>query len=166
MLKFWNTWSLWILSGMFAVLIAFGGVQTYRIRGYQLEKAKVEKKYTEKLAALEKSVNDKNSEIVSLTNKIGLEFERGKEYAEQVRSGLSAGLNGGVVRLRHYWSCTPGPSVPQDAGASARAAEAERLRNESASRIVGLAAECDARVKAYIDLYETVRSQVNSPPLR
>lgn len=170
MLKFWNAWSLWILGGVIATLVAFGGVQTYRIRGYQLDAAKAKTDYANAMLEITASVHAKDAELTQLSNQISSAFERGVEHAKQVQSSLNAGFRSGTIRLQPVWQCPPGASVRQDAGAARELAEARRLREESASRIIGIAAECDARVNAYIELYNSLRKefniQVKPKPLR
>lgn len=76
----------------------------------------------------------------------------GKKHVEELANAEAAKervldqLRNGGLRLREHWAC---PTVPPTASASAgNADDAAELRNEGASDLVRLAAECDATIRS------------------
>ena len=85
---------------------------------------------------------------------IAAQHKRELDDAAKKGKDVTAGLNAGTVRLRDHWRC---PSLPQVAAGPAGTAGADQRRAESAGRIVGIGATCDARVKALQDLLRAER---------
>ncbi|PJK07996.1 endopeptidase [Lysobacteraceae bacterium NML95-0200] len=75
-------------------------------------------------------------------------YEQEKQDAEQRAEKLAADLRTGAVRLRERWQgCPASPSVPAVASSSGQPDAGAEDRSESAARIIGAAAECDAQVR-------------------
>jgi hypothetical protein len=90
---------------------------------------------------------------------IAVQHEKEKADADAKARKLAADLRAGRERLRQHWTCPPG-----EAGATGGAPGADedaRLREESAGRIVGAAAEADAWIRALQDI---LRAERSTPP--
>ncbi|MDR1710007.1 MAG: lysis system i-spanin subunit Rz [Candidatus Accumulibacter sp.] len=69
------------------------------------------------------------------------------EDARNRESRLVADLRGGALRLRREWSGCEAGRLSDAAARAAELDEAARFRAASAARIIGLGAECDARIR-------------------
>jgi hypothetical protein len=86
---------------------------------------------------------------------IAEKHEKDKADAKRKADKLAADLRAGRERLRNHWTCPAGEAGA--AGGAAGADEAARLREESASRIIGSAAEADAWIKRLQEILEAER---------
>lgn len=145
----------WVLLGGVLALIAaaFGGYHF----GHRTEKTTCERDSLRVENTAQRSVLDflqeaRAQEIASqaATNRIADAYEKGKTDAQAHADSVVAGLRAGNLRLRNQWQgCQAGLSK-----ASATAGEldaAQRSREESVGRILGIAAACDAQVRGLQD---------------
>lgn len=85
-------------------------------------------------------------------------YEKGKADAQATADRFVADLRSDNLRLRNRWQGCPASGVPNSAAAT-RELDAETAdRIESAGRIIGAAAACDAQVTAWQDFYLSVLS--------
>lgn len=82
-------------------------------------------------------------------NDIADRYERERNEAQQHADKLAADLRAGTLRLRERWQARvcPAGDMPATAAATGITDAAAADRAESAARIIGAAAECDAQVR-------------------
>lgn len=89
--------------------------------------------------------------------------EAERVYDEQMRNALAtkdrviADLSAGAIRLRNHWrGCIATSELSRSAEAQARASEDDRLRRESAGRIVSIVSECQAQRDGLIGVVRSI----------
>lgn len=80
-------------------------------------------------------------------SRIGREHREELDHAQTAADRLVADLRAGNVRLQERWRGCAAASLPSTGGGPGGADEGARDREESASRIVLAARQCDAQVK-------------------
>mgnify|MGYP003456728528 CR=1 FL=1 len=74
-------------------------------------------------------------------------YKKDHEHAQDTGKAVTAGLNTGTLKLREHWQGCP-QRVPAAAGNTQGSDAADRLRKESAGRVIAIGADADAKVKA------------------
>lgn len=111
------------------------------------------KNATEQLAQANKIIETERKQLDKV-NQLADRFEKDKQRAETEANRLRADLRNGTVRLRDTWtSC---PAVPEGDTATGKPDAGTADRAESASRIIGAAAEADATIRALQDYVREV----------
>jgi hypothetical protein len=88
-------------------------------------------------------------------------YEKGKKDAEAAAARVVADLRNGNLRLQDRWRGCEARSQALDAASLAESEAAARDREESASRIVQAAAQCDAQVNGLIEAYDSAMEIMN-----
>lgn len=90
---------------------------------------------------------------------IDAKFQGDMRYAQALSASTIAGLRGGSLRLSPTWRCPAQRAavVPAPAADPGRVEAADRLRQESASRIIGDVYQCQAERDTALDLLEAER---------
>ncbi|MFK3647922.1 lysis system i-spanin subunit Rz [Lysobacter enzymogenes] len=142
------------LGALVLLLAVAFGVQTWRVGVYKLAlqqtataKVKVERDAAKAATAASEAARASERAQADRLADIGRQYEQDRANAQAEHDRIVRDLRAGAVRLRAWWDC-PAAAVPgADAGAGSRDDAAE-LRRASAARIVGIADECDAHVRA------------------
>lgn len=87
---------------------------------------------------------------------IASQYAKDIENAKAKSDSVIAGLRNGNIKLRKQWR---GCATPQAADGSSGIDENARLREESAGRIIGNAAEADGWIKALQDVITQLQKQ-------
>lgn len=150
------------LAALLVLAVGFAGLQTLRLSWAQDKYDKhllEDSQATEKAIAQAKALGER---VTIAVNDAAIQYEKGKSDAKQIQTTVASQLNTGTVRVRSTWKC---PAVvrdlPKDTPNSSEPSDAERERNESASRVIGAAHECDAQVASLIKLYNDTRVLIN-----
>lgn len=133
--------------------IAFG-VQTWRVGVYKLAlqqtataKAKVERDAAKAATAASEAARASERAQADRLADIGRQHEQDRAHAQAEIDRLADDLRRGAVRLRAWWDC-PAAGLSAADAATGVGDDAAELRRASAARIVGIADECDAHVRA------------------
>lgn len=155
--------SKYLTYGLAALLVAalvFAGIQTIRLSREQTAFAEHLRADFDAQVAAEKKARETEHKSTDLAADAGSSFEQEKKNAQTTQSTLFADLAAQRKRLRPVWIC-PAAGVSPASPAPSELGPAERDREESAARIVGAAAACDAQVDALRHLYNDQRTLIN-----
>lgn len=149
------------LAILLAIACAIAGLQTYRLASANLALVTAQRDAASAQATAQASARAYEQQVADAANAAAESYERGKSDAKAVSDTVVAGLAAGTVRLRGQWRGCEANRVSQ-ASAAARFADAvEQSRNESAGRIVRVAAECDAQVTGLQSFIAAERAAVH-----
>lgn len=153
----------WARKNWLAILIAFAALGLYMLGRHDgAEKPKAElaayKAAVQKAVAIRLTQNKlKEAEDKRVFAEIAKKYEQDKLDAKAKSDAVIAGLRAGTIKLRKQWQ---GCSVPTKAAdGSSGVDEDARLREESAGRIIGNAAEADS----WIQRLQEVITQLQKP---
>lgn len=137
---------LWGGIVLACLLSFFGGCQhgKNKLQGQYDAHIAADKAATEAFNAETKAKDAAQAEAIA---QIGFRYEREKADALKAQDAVIADLRSGAIRLRKQWRCSPAPvsDAPSGAGSPDDAAD---LRNTDAGNLIGIAASCDAQVRA------------------
>lgn len=140
---------------------ALAGLQTYRLDGAKLAIATMQRDAEAARAGAELSARTHEYQAAIAANVVAESYEKGKTDAQATADAVVAGLGAGAVRLREQWRSCEAGRVSQAAAAARFANAIEQSRNESAGRIVRIAAECDAQVTGLQSFIAAERAAVH-----
>ena len=151
----------WLVLAVIAAILFYGHLR------YNAGEAKAKAELVAYKAAVQKAVairltqnKLKEAEDKRVFAEIAKKYEQDKLDAQAKSDAVIAGLRAGTIKLRKQWQ---GCSVPTKAAdGSSGVDEDSRLREESAGRIIGNAAEADSWI---LRLQEVIR-QLQAEPIK
>lgn len=126
----------------------------------QVKAAKAEAKAADAYATAVNAVRENEQTRVEAVNRVAAAYERGKLDAQAQGVAVADGLRAGSLRFKRLWQ---GCQAAAAGGLSGPAADPggpddqDRLRQESAGRIIGAVAACQAERDALLKLAEADR---------
>ena len=108
------------------------------------EQAKTE--FAKSVAVAQQTARDEEAKNAAASAAVAQSYERGKTDAQATADRVAAGLRAGTLKLRNQWQGCEASRPSQTITSAAESYAAERSRQDSASRIVRAAAQCDAQV--------------------
>jgi hypothetical protein len=133
-------------------------------RGYQSGVAAEKTRFDEHLAAddraaklVEVDARKREFEWALAANAAAQSYEQGKHDAESNAASLLSDLRTGTVRLQNRWAGCEAQRRAEAAGVARQRDAAATDRQESASRIVRAADECDAQVRGLQEILMSER---------
>ena len=155
-----------VFAGIALLALLLAGVQTWRLDSAQdaladmaLQAAKDQAAIAAAQVEASESARQVEHEMANAANAAAASYEQGKRDAEQAARVVVAGLRAGNLRLRDQWQGCKARGVPGVAGAASEPDAASADRNDSAGRIIGAGAACDAQVIGLQELIRAYRSQ-------
>ncbi len=124
----------------------------------ELALAHVQRDAAQQVAVAEAKARQVEQDRAEAVAQVADAYEKGKADAQAKADRVVADLRAGNVRLRQHWQGAIATcDVSRDSAAALAAEREAELRAESASRIVRIGAEADAKVRALQDAYEALR---------
>ena len=158
------TWVRKVPSWVWLALAIAGAVMFYGHLRYNAGQASVQGKFDAYKVEIQKAVAvrlaenaAKEAEDRKVFQEIAAQHIKDIENAKAKADRIAADLRAGNIKLRNHWR---GCAAPQAASNPEGADEDSRLREESAGRIIGNAAEADSWIRA---LQDVIR-QIQKPP--
>lgn len=148
---------------LLASLLVFGGCRWQaRMDAGKIAAAKAETKdllSQHQAAALAASEAARKAEQDRATavNDAAAAYERGKHDAQDLADRTAADLRAGNVRLRREIAALAARGVPDSPAAAGQPADAAARGAALVGAAVGVGRECDARVSALIQAYDSAR---------
>ena len=137
----------WVAAGLLSAGLFYGhtryvaGEQAVQVK-FDAYRNNVIAKTHAALIAARRAETAQAGAIAAITEQL----HQDKAHALAKQNSVIAGLRAGTVRLQKHWRCDA--SVSQAAGGSGRADDGAELRGNSAGRVIGAGAQCDAQVRA------------------
>jgi len=142
-----------VFAGIALAALLLAGVQTWRLDSAQDELAAFALKAAEDQAALaaaqvvaSEAARQQEQDKAQAANEVAAAYERGKDDAKAAGDLVAADLRAGVSRLQDRWRGCEARGVPGVAGTASEPDASAADRNDSAGRIIGAGAACDAQV--------------------
>lgn len=157
----------WFLLGAFLSLVAAaagGAYTTHYFDKAVCERAALKVEVVQQKSILEflQEVHTQEIMLQTFSANIATAYEKGKSDAQATAQTVTSGLRTGNLRLRQQWQgCQT--QLSQVAGTADELNAALRSREESAGRIVGIAAACDAQVLGLQQLILSYYQILNKP---
>lgn len=151
----------WLVLAVIAAILFYGHLRYNAGHADGEEKLAAYKQQVQKAVAIRLTQNKlKEAEDKRVFAEIAKKYEQDKLDAQAKSDAVIAGLRAGTIKLRKQWQ---GCSVPTKAAdGSSGVDEDSRLREESAGRIIGNAAEADSWI---LRLQEVIR-QLQAEPIK
>jgi len=155
-----------VFAGTALLALLLAGVQTWRLDSAQDAIADMSLQVAKDQAALaaaqveaSESARLDEQNMARAANAAAAAYEQGKADAEQAAADVVAGLRAGNLRLRDQWQGCKAGGVSSPSGTAREPDAAAADRNDSAGRIIGAGAACDAQVIGLQELIRAYRSQ-------
>lgn len=130
------------------VALLVWAVQQVRVLDARMETAHAREKLAIAQTAALAQARKREREWQAQADAIAAKYEEDRADAEETHRAVVADLERGAVRLRAHWQgCQATAALSAAAAAAAGTDDADKLRAESAGRIVRAGAECDARIR-------------------
>ena len=148
----------WLVLAVIAAILFYGHLRYNAGQADGEEKLAAYKQQVQKAVAIRLTQNGlKEAEDKRVFAEIAKKYEQDKLDAKAKSDAVIAGLRAGTIKLRKQWR---GCSVATEAAdGSSGVDEDSRLREESAGRIIGNAAEADS----WIQRLQEVITQLQKP---
>lgn len=159
-----------VWAALLLCALAFAGVQSVRLTVTDARLTAAEGRASADLLAAAHARLDRADAVLAAEHeragsvaRIADAYERGKTDAKRQGDAVAAGLRADTLRLNRLWQgckARPPAALPDAAADPAEPDAADRLRFESAGRIVGTVAACQAERDALLELAEDDRKLV------
>lgn len=166
-IKAFLNWVRKVPSWVWLALAIAGSVWFYGHLRYNAGQAEAEAKLSAYKTEVQKAVairltqnKIKEAQDRQVFAQIAEQYKKDIADAKAEGNRIAADLRAGNIKLRKQWQCCSVPAKAADG--SSGADEEARLREESAGRIIGNAAEADSWIRA---LQDTVR-QLQAEPVK
>lgn len=155
-----------VFAGIALAALLLAGIQTWRLDSAQDAIADMSLKAAKDQAALaaaqvvaSEAARQQEQDRAKAANEVAAAYERGKDDAKAAGDRVAADLRAGVSRLQDRWRGCEAGRVSAIAGSPGESDAAAADRNDSAGRIIGAGAACDAQVIGLQELIRAYRSQ-------
>lgn len=159
--KWFQTWAIYLLLGVIAGLGVFAGIQTYRLLRLQLTVEKDRTAAATELAKAKEDLRVAQEGISNSLNAVSAAYERGKQDGAQYQGSILDAFSSGDIKLQPRWQCPTVARVPASTGSPGESESAKREREESAARAIAAAHDCDLQNASLLMAYKAVQKSID-----
>lgn len=142
-----------VFAGIALLALMAAGVQAWRLDSAQdaiadmsLQAAKDQAALAAAQVEASEAARQQEQDKARAANEVAAAYEKGKDDAKAAGDRVAADLRAGVSRLQDRWRGCEARRVPGTADTSSEPDASAADRNDSAGRIIGAGAACDAQV--------------------